>query len=218
VIAREDLVALFDLQSQTIERVHPSWLPDISPELSWGARGSPAGRRWLANRLSQVSSSLFSLPVDSDPAAELALHPTRWFMILLKNPLECALDLGSLALAASVRRVITRVGVSRLRAVLGEPRYERVLSAPTPPAAGASCVHSIADPALVSGDITQQLTRCGAHELAGYATYLHPALADSVKLSFECNWWDIVPPPLLAPSVAEACLRVRASHSGDGDD
>jgi hypothetical protein len=213
MIAREDLLTLFELQGQTIDRIHPSWLPEIAPELGSAARVSPQGRRWLANRLSEVSPPLFSLPAASSPTA-LALHQARWFMTLLQNPLECALDLGSLALAASVRTVITRAGVSKLRTVLGPTRYSRVLSGPGEATNAAATAGSVSAPE----DLSERLIRCGAHELAAYAAFLHPALAASVRLSFECNWWDTLPAPLLTPAVAAACLKLRAPRDGDGDD
>jgi hypothetical protein len=212
VIAREELGALFELQGQTLERIHPSWLPELAPELGSAALDSATGRRWLANRLSKVSASLFGLPADADHGTAPALLRAGWFIILLQNPLECALDLGSLALATSVRTVISRAGVSALRSVLGDTRYERALSAAAAPEAPAN------DLAFVSGDVAERLIRCGAHELAAYASHLHPALGDSVKLSFECNWWDVAAPPLLAPSVAEACLRVRSSDGESADE
>ena len=209
MIAHEDLVALFDLQGQTTERIHPSWLPEMAPELVSAARGSPAARRWVANRLSRVSPMLFNLSTASSPTP-IPLHQARWLITLLQSPLECALDLGSLALAATVRTVITRAGVSRLRTVLGPTRYARVLSGPTPLTAGSSSGGA-------QEDISERLVRCGAHELAAYAAFLHPALGESVRLSFECSWWDAVPAPLLAPAVAETCLQLRAQPGGGGD-
>jgi hypothetical protein len=212
MIAREDLLALFDLQGQTLDRIHWSWLPDIAPELASRAQLSPQGRRWLANRLSESSPALFSLHAASSPTA-LALDQARWLMTLLQNPLECALDLGSLALAANVRKVITRAGVSKLRTVLGPTRYARVVSGSAP---------AIADVAKVSEtagleDLSERLIRCGALELSAFASSLHPALGASVRLSFEREWWNFSSAPLLAPAVAQACLELRAPQGGGND-
>jgi hypothetical protein len=213
MIAREDLVALFELQAQTMDRTHPSWLPEIAPELRSAARGSPQGRRWLASRLNEVSPILFSLPDASSPTP-FALHQARWLTTLLQNPLECALDLGSLALAANVRTVITRAGVSKVRTVLGPTRYARVLAGSVEATNAPAAAGAVSLPA----ELSDRLIRCGAHELAVYAAFLHPALGESVRLSFECNWWDSPSAPMLAPAVAAACLKLSAPRGGGGDD
>jgi hypothetical protein len=199
MIALADRRAWFDLQNQVIERVHVSWLPQIAPELCLCARRTVTGRRWLANELSGSRSPLFGLPAESGPGCAHDLHRSQWLAVLLRDPLECALDLGSLALATTVRTVVTRPLVSRLRAVLGGERYERALRAP-----GLDATEEVSD---TSGDIIDSLTRRGAHELAAYSASVHPALGESVKFCFECNWWDCITTPLLSTAVAESCLR-----------
>jgi hypothetical protein len=54
-----------------------------------------------------------------------------------------------------------------------------------------------------------QVLHHGAHELAAYAAGQHPALAESVQLSFERYWWDSPYPTALNPNAAAACLALR---------
>lgn len=51
----------------------------------------------------------------------------------------------------------------------------------------------------------------GAHELAAYAARLHPALAESVKLSFESRWWHTAYPTSLDFNTVAACLQLRTT-------
>jgi hypothetical protein len=197
----EDAKIWFDVQVQTLERVHSSWLPGIAPELLGQARQFALGRRWLANRLSTVSPVLFGLPADLGPEALEELRAAAWLAPLVAAPIERALDLGSLAMAATVRTLVNRAEVIKLRAALGAERYARVLAAP---AADAPPVSAAAGGAH---DIVEQLIRCGASELAGYADSLHPAWGESVRLTFERDWWLDAAAPSLTPAAAEACLR-----------
>ena len=61
--ASDDLKPWFDLQSATLDRVHPSWFLNIEPQLIVAARRDALGRRWLANQLAKLSPALFSLTV-----------------------------------------------------------------------------------------------------------------------------------------------------------
>jgi hypothetical protein len=58
-----------------------------------------------------------------------------------------------------------------------------------------------------------QVLHHGAHELAAYAVGLHPALAESVRLSFERCWWDSPYPTALNPDAAAACLELRETDT-----
>jgi hypothetical protein len=200
----EDAKIWFDVQLQTLQRVHPSWLPGIPVELQTQARKVSLGRRWLANRLSTVSPVLFGLPSELGPDAVAELRAASWLAPVVAEPIERALDLGSLAMAATVRTLVNRSDVVRLRAALGAERYTRALTAAVDPAPGIVAFDSDND------DIVEQLIRCGATELAGYAECLHPAWGESVRLTFERGWWFDAPSHTLTPATAEACLR-RAS-------
>lgn len=197
----QDIRAWFDLQRETVERVHPSWLPAVEAELVVAARQSVPGRRWLANRLGTVSPLLFALPRGVGAGCVQDLQPLGWLRAALREILECALDLGSLALAPRLRTVVTRSAVTRIRTTLGQERYERALAAPpvpgpTPP---VDDVESLLDEVIHSG----------ARELAEHAHHFHPALAESVRLSFECNWWDTPSTATLPREIAASCLQRR---------
>lgn len=212
--AREDLQSWLALQRETTERVHRSWFPSLPADLVVHARKSSLGRRWLANRLAQVSPLLFGiLPYETEALPARNLRNAAWLRTCLRDVLECALDLGSLTLAVTVRTMVTRSEVVRLRAVLGVERYERLLSTPTPdfPTEPAAAVAG-AKADCHGDDLLERLLQRGARELAAYATMLHPALGESVRLSFECNWWDVEVAPLLTPAAIESCLRLRSEH------
>jgi hypothetical protein len=217
--AHEDLQAWLALQRETTERVHPSWFPGLPAELIVHARKSPPGRRWLANRLARVSPLLFGIPHETEAVPARNLRNAEWLRICLHDVLECALDLGSLTLAVTVRTMVTRSEVMRLRAVLGVERYERLLFAPpstssaSAPAAFRAGAHGTAE--CRGDDLAERLLRCGAHELAAYAATLHPALCESVRLSLECNWWDVEGMASLTPAAVESCLRLRRERQKD---
>jgi hypothetical protein len=194
----------FEVQVHTLGRVHPSWLPGIPPDLLAQARKQSLGRRWMSNRLSTVSPVLFGLPEELGPDAVAELSAAAWLAPLVADPIERALDLGSLTMAATVRTLVNRSEVIKLRAALGADRYARVLAIAVDPAEIASA------PSSDDHDIVEQLIRCGARELAGFADSLHPAWGESVRLTFERGWWFDVASPRLTPAAAEACLR-RAS-------
>jgi len=216
---RENLQAWLALQQETTERVHPSWFPGIDTDLIVHARRLSTGRRWLANRLAQVSPLLFGMPQETETMPARKLREAQWLRTCLHDALECALDLGSLTLASTLRTLVTRSEVMRLRTVVGAERYERLLSAPPaalslsePPGLGIR-VWWGAD--LRENDLLERLLRRGARELAAYAASLHPALGESVRLSFECNWWDDEGPAFLDPGTTESCLRLRREvHPG----
>jgi len=207
----EEIHCWFELQRETLERLHPSWLPSIEAELLVVARQSGSGRRWLANRLCTSRPLLFALPRGVGPtsAHELTQHQT--FRAVLQEPVERALDLGSLAIAARLRTVVSRSAITRLRTLLGLERYERALH--IPPARTAP----VAVPwlAMQSGDevevLVGQALHHGAHELATYAARLHPALGESVRLSFECRWWNGPYPTSLDFQTVKACLNLRTT-------
>jgi hypothetical protein len=197
----KDAQLWFDIQVETLRRVHSSWLPGIAPELLVQARRLALGRRWLANRLATVSPVLFGLPSELGPEAITELRSASWLTPIVADAIESALDLGSLAMAATVRTLVNRSDVIKLRGVLGPKRYARALAAPVDNSQGLI--------AITGGnhDILDQLIRCGATELALYADSLHPAWGESVRLTFERAWWLDPPTPSLTPAAAEACLR-----------
>lgn len=197
----DDLKSWFELQSATLDRVHPSWFPRIEPKLILAARRNPFGRRWLANYLERIGASLFSL-AEWRAAAAARLATVAWLRQPLEEPMECAMELGGVALAAGLRTVVTRDGVMKLRLALGAPRYDRILQFQSsvgehPPWANES-VEEIAD----------HVARRGAMELAGYTENAHPAWGESVRLSFPRDWWSEAPAPWTLPAATiEAALR-----------
>ncbi len=208
-LTSEEIEFWFDLQRETVERAHPSWLPESDPELVVAARGTKTGRRWLANRLSSAATLLFALPSGVGRASARELYRFEWFRPALQDPVESALDLGSFVLAARLRTVVSRRAVTRLRTMLGVQRYERALSASPPGSTAAGMPWTTLQTGEEIEVLVGQVLHHGAHELAAYAGSLHPALAESVKLSFECGWWSSLYPTSLDPATVSACLAVR---------
>jgi len=204
----EDATLWFEVQVATLKRVHSSWLAEIPIELLTQARKLALGRRWLAKRLINVSPVLFGLPAQLDSDAVTRLRAAVWMEPLVADPLECALDLGSLAMAATIRTLVSRPEAVKIRSALGPERFARVLASHAAP--GQS------PPAAPAGDLDmiERLIRCGAAELAAFADSLHPAWGESVRLTYERAWWFDVYPASLTPAVAEACLRQRIQHPG----
>ena len=203
----EDAQVWFNVQIETLKRVHSSWLPGVPIDLLTQARKLALGRRWLAKRLSVVSPVLFGLPVDLDSDAVARLKAAAWLAPLVADPLECALELGSLAMAPTLRTLVNRPEVVKIRGALGPERYARVLSspvAPTQPPAAAAAAGEL--------DMVERLIRCGAAEFAGLADSLHPAWGESVRLTYERSWWFDACSPSLSAAAAETCLRVGVLH------
>jgi hypothetical protein len=206
VFLPEDAQVWFEVQVATLERVHSSWLPGVPIELLTQARRLALGRRWLAKRLSVVSPVLFGLPVELDSDAVARLKAAAWLKPLAADPLQCALELGSLAMAPALRSLANQPEVVKIRGVLGPERYARVLASPVvltqpPPAAAAADL-----------DVVERVIRCGAAEFAGLADWLHPAWGESVRLTYERSWWFDACSPSLSPATAETCLRTGELH------
>ena len=243
---REDRQVWLDLQRQTLERVHPSWLPSLAAELVVVARRHSAGRRFLAARLHKFAPVLLSLPLErasatgpERPAQARRLGEAAWLRTALKEPVERALDLGSHVLAPTLRTVVTRSAVAQLRTALGAERYERILAGNRP--SGPSSAGARASSRTVAravgggrsqraahappgalrldarfGSVPEQLIQRGAAELEAYTASVHPAFAESVRLSFHRGWWSTPPrAPSLDRAVVESCLRL-ASEPGGG--
>ena len=201
--ASDDLKPWFDLQSATLDRVHPSWFRNIDPQLILTARRDALGRRWLANYLAQLSPALFSFTVWRSAAA-VRLAAAAWLRQPLLEPMEGAMELGGVALASALRTVVTRDGVMKLRLALGATRYDRVLQSNVVPSG------STERPVWTSGtveSIADHVARRGAMELAGYADSVHPAWGESVRLSFERWWWMSPSEWTLPATVVETSLR-----------
>jgi hypothetical protein len=165
------------------------------------ARRNPLGRRWLANYLARIGASLFSL-AEWRPDAADRFATVGWLKQPLEEPMECAMELGGVALVAALRTVVTRDGVMKLRLALGAPRYDRVLqfqyAADERPQWTSGSVEEIAD----------HVARRGAMELAGYTENAHPVWGESVRLSFPRDWWSESPAPWTLPAaIIEAALR-----------
>jgi hypothetical protein len=205
----EDATLWFEVQVETLKRVHSSWMPGVPIELLTQARKLALGRRWLAKRLSSVSPVLFGLPAELDSDSVARLKAAAWIAPLVADPLECALDLGSLAMAVTIRTLVNRPEVVKIRGALGPERYARVLSSPAAP--------TLPPPVPVGDlDIVERMIRCGAAEFAVFAEGLHPAWGESVRLTYERSWWFEACPPSLSPAVAGACLRRRIHQTEIG--
>jgi hypothetical protein len=202
VSASDDLKPWFDLQSATLDRIHPSWFRRIEPKLIVAARRNRLGRRWLANHLAGISPALFSLTVWRSDAAE-RLGEVAWLAQPLENPMECALELGGVALAGVLRTAVMRDDVMKLKQALGVSRYDRVLQFQAAPAMAEH-------PAWTRGtvaEIADYVSRRGATELASYADRAHPACAESVRLSFDRQWWSVISQGTLTATSVETSLR-----------
>jgi len=205
VFLPEDAQIWFNVQVETLKRVHSSWVPDIPIELLTQARKLPLGRRWLARRLSVVSPVLFGLPAELDSQAVERLKAASWIAPLAAEPMECALELGSLAMAPTLRTLVNRPEVVKIRGALGADRYARILASPLAPSQPPPVVTE-------TGELVERLIRCGAAEFAGWADSLHPAWGESVRLTYDRSWWSEGWSPSLSAAAAESCLRVGVLH------
>src|SRR4051812_4095025 len=102
------LQAWFDVQSATLRRVHASWFQGVPAELIKPARSRALGRRWLAKHLASSHPLLFELPSDLSASAMELVRYAAWLIPVLEDIDAIALDLGSLALAPTLRTVVTR--------------------------------------------------------------------------------------------------------------
>ncbi len=213
--ATEALQPWFDLQAQTLTRVHASWLPELPASLVTEARKRAIGRRWLATRLGRTSSLLFTLPAPPGPEDIEAIRRGSWLGSVLKSSLECAMDLGTLVLADAVRTVVTRTEVMQLRAALGPERYARTLSMASAAPQAASAVASgpaVALATVARSNIVDNIFRQGLAELCGCAQRIHAAWGESVRLTFERSWSQNAPQPVLSADLVESTLRNRKAE------
>src|SRR5438045_3943247 len=84
----------------------------------------------------------------------LRLRAATWLVPLVADPLECALDLGSLAMAATLRTLVNRPEVVKIRGALGPERFARVLASP------AASSQSSPVPPAGDLDMVERLIRC----------------------------------------------------------
>ena len=202
----EDATLWFEVQVETLKRVHSSWLPGVPIELLTQARKLALGRRWLAKRLATVSPVLFGVPSELDSEDIERLRRAAWLAPLAADPLECALDLGSLAMGATIRMLVNRPEIVKIRGALGPERFARVLALPVAPGQPAPPVGDL--------DMMDRIIRCGATEFAACAEDQHPAWGESVRLTYERTWWLHPSAPSLTPAVAERYLRARIQQPG----
>lgn len=206
----ELLPAWWELQQQTLARLHPSWLAEYAAELLQRACAERIGRRWLAQRLAVVSPLLFGALPEGPPPAHGALRRAGWLEPLLRQPAGRALELGVRALAPALRTVVDREGVLTLRRAFGAARCEAALRM-APQELPLPLRNAFAACAMDGERLMRFAQDCGLRELAHYAAGLHPAWGESARLSFERRCFDPALPPVLPPAQLEALLQEAAS-------
>lgn len=203
----EEAAIWSEVRIETLKRVHSSWLPGVPIDMLLQARRLALGRRWLAGRLVTASPVLFGRAGERDARSVARLKAGEWIAPLVADPWESALDLGSLAMSATLRSLINSPEILKIRGVLGPERYARILAW-----AGSSARPAPA-PALGDLDMVERLIRCGSAEFAAFAAWLHPAWGESVRLTYERSWWLDAGAASLSTNAAQACLR-RRIHVG----
>jgi hypothetical protein len=169
------------LQKCALDSAHPAWFMPIDDVMLAEARREPATRRLLAMQLRASSAPIL---FGSFPAVlPHALNRAHW-MLLPRDRLEAlALDLGSQVFAPAIRRCIERQAVLRLRRVLGAQRYGEILRQSLHDV-DLDDAHQVSfQRALFSDEaLSELLNRAGWREWFAYASSMHPAAVECVRL------------------------------------
>lgn len=176
-----EMMSWRQLQKVALDDVHPAWFAEWNAALVSEARQHSSGRRLMARAL-----ALHAAPVlfGSLPAViPHALSASDW-MLLPGNQLgELALDLGANAFAQAIRLCIERQPVMRLRRVLGNDLYARVLASER---SDCSPLHemqtelenALADDEMLKAVIYQR----GLAEWMAFAAPVHPVAIERLRL------------------------------------
>ena len=198
------------LQRAALADLQPGWLSDLDAALVEKAKLSVVGRSFLSRRLAAAGTLLFTeLTLDADEAQ--ALQQDAWLLTPLAGADELLLDIGAQALAASLRAIVVREDVLRVRRVLGESRYRELLARQTQPQPAMSL-------ALDSDEaLADSLRQRGVHEIGRYAAqHLPRALAERVQLAFDRSAAGDASPASLPPDAVRARLMTHRRHVAAG--
>lgn len=174
------------LGRMALDDVHPGWIADIEPELVEKARHSAFGRRFLANKLSKKFMLFSQLPYDYKNGADVTNE--TWLFTSLSKQSTCLLELGAKSCLDVLRAEVSRENVLRLRRVLTDDSYERLLQQSNPIAPKRAQYDENFDLVETDDDLFQRLLCNAAIEIYVYALKIHPLAAERVLLSFPSEW------------------------------
>lgn len=206
------------LQRAALDDVHPAWFAGWDAALVNEARQHALGRRLMALTLAQEAAPVLfgSLPA----VIPHALSGSDWMLLPGDRLAELTLDLGVAAFAEAIRRCIERQPVVRLRRVLGNDRYTRVLASERGDAQHLPEMQTELESALV-GDETLKaaIYQRGLAEWMAFAAPVHPAAIERLRLSAAPGLTLATETPwLTAQSIARRIALVSELHRESAND
>ncbi len=203
------------LTALTVDDCHPLWLSGADATLLEAARQSPRGRRLLARRLAHhAAPAVFSLSAIDVLAS---LPDCDWVLADGSVLRSRVADLGVLALAPGLRKLVDRAAVRELRASLGTQRYEWLLAGGLDIDARIGDVWQLQGWRLVDRLVADRtnfrhlIERRGLHEIGGALLGAPALLRQRVRSLFAPGARNGSAQPWLPPGCALQLLRTGGS-------
>ncbi|MFK7888044.1 MAG: hypothetical protein AB8G16_14385 [Gammaproteobacteria bacterium] len=212
-----DFAAWQRLVSCTVDDCHAAWLPGADAALMAGLRGSARGRRLLARHLAtHGATALMRL----DGIKQMGMLPECDWMFERGATLRSrVIDLGTLALAPGLRKLVDRSAVQTLRRVLTPERYSWLMACDPDIDSAIADVYQLKGWRLVDRHLDddtrfmQLVENRGLQEIGGALTGAPALLRDRVRLLFAPGARGSVPDAWLPPGRALRLLRSGGSDA-----
>ena len=205
------------LVARTVDDVDAAWVGGADAALLERMRASKRGRRLIARHLAQQSApALMSLRgIDVMPA----LPDCDWIFESGDTLRSRIADLGTLALAPGLRKLVDRQAVQRLRRLLGPVRYAWLMACDPDIDSAITDVRQLkgwrqVDQALPDDrDFADLVERRGLHEIGGALTGAPALLRDRIRLLYPPGARGEAPDAWLPPGRALRLLRLGGSDA-----
>lgn len=176
------------LVSRSVDDVDPGWIAGADETLLAELRGSRRGRRWLARHLARESApALMSLRgIEIMPV----LPDCEWIFENGATLRSRIADLGTLALAPGLRKLVDRNAVRALRRLLTPARYAWLMACDPDIDSSITDVRQLKGWRLVDNSLGDDaafidlIEQRGLHEIGGALNGAPKLLLDRVKLLY----------------------------------